>query len=158
MPNFMTILLWTTQSSFYCPKRVFSTFSVRLTKSWRKYLVKANLISKKPPLKPKGNKSKASNKVNMNVLFVKMCLIRLHYWSNNYFICVCAFQQNLTWPQVLLRKSIRRLSPGRTWVQRVPSFVVNFSYSSLPSLPSKIYRRCSVTVNASREVWVRNLA
>lgn len=154
----MTILLWTTQISFYCPKRVFSTFSVRLTKSWRKYLVKANLISKKPPLKPKGNKSKASNKVNVIVLFVKMCLIRLHHWSNNYFICVCAFQQNLTWPQVLLRKSIRRLSPGRTWVQRVPSFVVIFSYSSLPSSPSKRYRRRSVTVNPSREVWVRNLA
>lgn len=158
MPNFMTILLWITQISFYCPKRVFSTFSVRLTKSWRKYLVKANLISKKPPLKPKGNKSKASNKVNMSVLFVKMCLIRLHHWSNNYFICVCAFQQNLTWPQVLLRKSIRRLSPGRTWVQRVPSFVVTFSYSSLPSSPSKRYRCRSVTVNPSREVWVRNLA
>lgn len=155
MPNLMTILLWTTQISFYCPKRVFSTFSVRLTKSWRKYLVKANLISKKPPLKPKGNKSKASNKVNVIVLFVKMCLIRLHHWSSNYFICVCAFQQNLTWPQVLLRKSTRRLSPGRTWVQRVPSFVVTFSYSSLPSPPSKIYRRRSVTVNASREVWVR---
>lgn len=42
-------------------------------------MVKANLISKKPLLKPKGNKSKESNKVNMSVLFVKMCLIRLHH-------------------------------------------------------------------------------
>ena len=158
MPNLMTIYYEPRKAAFSVLNVYFRLFSARLTKSWRKYLVKANLISKKPLLKPKGNKSKESNKVNTIVLFVKICLICLHHWSNNYFICVCAFQQNLIWPQVLLRKSIRRLSPGRTWVQRVPSFVVNFSYSSLPSLPSKIYRRCSVTVNASREVWVRNLA
>ena len=58
MPNLMTILLWTTQISFYCPKRVFSTFFRQIDKKLDEVFSKGKPHIKKAAPEAKGEQIK----------------------------------------------------------------------------------------------------